>query len=101
MNGNLLKEQKLNVSHKAVEGKGVKTQQEAGQEFKGNRNPGKYKVQQRQVEVNEKSTIVNCNRKNNRKKIIEKTIVKVQKHQFKTFSCWEKMIQLCAVQKYT
>lgn len=54
MSGNFLKEQKLNVSHKAVKGKGVKTQQEAGQEFKGKRNPGKYKVQQRQVEINEK-----------------------------------------------
>lgn len=54
MSGNFLKEQKLNVSHKAVKRKGVKTQQEAGQEFKGKRNPGKYKVQQRQVEINEK-----------------------------------------------
>lgn len=52
MNGNLLKTEI--VSHKAVEGKGVKTQQEAGQEFKGKRNPGKYEVQQRQVEINEK-----------------------------------------------
>lgn len=83
MDGDLLKEQKLNITYEVKEK--VKVQKKAGKQFKGNNktNPAKQKVKYWWVEISKKVTLV-----------------KVQK-QFKDkrFSHWGK-IQVYAVQKW-